>query len=660
MKIKGILKIVYRWMAKVTGIRLYLLVSDVIGVRPYPYERRDLLKNAADFKKVRASLVMNQKWVPYPAYKDRAGWDDFLGDYKDDYIRKGEDCLGYEWKVIKATDYMEFGRSGDQAVMEIPYGENRTALEYLFLAEMAEGGGRFIDQIINGVFYCCEMTTWALSAHLWNQKDGGYLPSHKEHIIEMGSGGLASLLAWIYYYLSPSFDKVNPMISNRLLYELRTRILDTYMGTDRFRWMAFTPIPTEHINNWTPWNNFYVLQCFFLIETDRDRLAEAVCRTMVSMDHFINYNFDDGACEEGTFYWEYAAGKLYDYLQLLYDGTAGAVSIFDSHILRNMGEYMVRSYVGDGWLVSFADSTAIGHIDVDMIFRYGKAVKSREMMHFASYLKGLPAKREVPQGDIFRLLQTLLYRNELTGTDEPPEKPPYTWYPKTEICYMANNAEFFVAAKGGYNGESHNHNDVGSFALYINSIPVFLDAGVGTYTRKTFSSERYSIWTMRSEYHNIPVINGVSQGVGRSYRAKDTVFDSVNMCFSVNIAEAYPREANVKIWTRSYRLSDGSLQINDRFSLSKACSPNRVVFLTWGMVDISEPGIVTVDIKGIKALLMYDKDIFSPVVEPVLIDDPRLYNIWGRKIYRVILVARRQTLFGSYSYTVVSEKKKCD
>ena len=185
MKIKGILKIVYRWMAKVTGIRLYLLVSDVIGVRPYPYERRDLLKNAADFKKVRASLVMNQKWVPYPAYKDRAGWDDFLGDYKDDYIRKGEDCLGYEWKVIKATDYMEFGRSGDQAVMEIPYGENRTALEYLFLAEMAEGGGRFIDQIINGVFYCCEMTTWALSAHLWNQKDGGYLPSHKEHIIEM-------------------------------------------------------------------------------------------------------------------------------------------------------------------------------------------------------------------------------------------------------------------------------------------------------------------------------------------------------------------------------------------------------------------------------------------------------------------------------------------
>ena len=79
---------------------------------------------------------------------------------------------------------------------------------------------------------------------------------------------------------------------------------------------------------------------------------------------------------------------------------------------------------------------------------------------------------------------------------------------------MTNKNGFFVATKGGYNNESHNHNDVGSFSLYLNTMPVFIDAGVGTYTRRTFSSERYSIWTMQSNYHNLPLINGVAQRFG--------------------------------------------------------------------------------------------------------------------------------------------------
>ena len=56
--------------------------------------------------------------------------------------------------------------SGDRAIMESPFGKNNSALGSLFMAEMAEGKGRFVDQIINGVFASCEMTSWALSAHL--------------------------------------------------------------------------------------------------------------------------------------------------------------------------------------------------------------------------------------------------------------------------------------------------------------------------------------------------------------------------------------------------------------------------------------------------------------------------------------------------------------
>ena len=71
------------------------------------------------------------------------------------------------------------------------------------------------------------------------------------------------------------------------------------------------------------------------------------------------------------------------------------------------------------------------------------------------------------------------------------------------------------------------------WVLYINSIPVFLDAGVGTYTRKTFSSERYSIWTMQSNYHNLPMINGVPEHVAVRYAIRNYSNATLFNCFGV-------------------------------------------------------------------------------------------------------------------------------
>ncbi len=48
----------------------------------YAYEKRNLLQKEANFEKVKSALVMGQKWVHYPYYSDRSGWDDFLGNYK--------------------------------------------------------------------------------------------------------------------------------------------------------------------------------------------------------------------------------------------------------------------------------------------------------------------------------------------------------------------------------------------------------------------------------------------------------------------------------------------------------------------------------------------------------------------------------------------------
>ncbi len=619
----------------------------------YAYTEKKLLEQKTTVEGLKSMLTMNQKWVPYPAYNDRAGWDNILGDNKAELIKLGEEKLNYQWQVITASDYIEYERSGSRDIMQKPFNENNQALSALIMAELADGKGRFVDQIINGAYFYCEMTSWALSAHLSAQISHRSLPDYKEDIIDLTAGEVGAMLSWTYFFFHNEFDKVNPVISERLHHELQKRIMDTYMNIDRFWWMAFNLKPGGMVNNWNPWCNFNVLQCFFLLENDKDKLAKAVYRTMLSVDQFINYTHSDGACEEGPSYWGHAAGKMYDYLQLLSDGTAGKISIFNEPMIKNMGEYISRSYVGNGWVVNFADASAKGGGDALLVYRYGKAVNSQEMMSFAAYLNENRKKSDLTFGtDLFRGLQSLYYDKEFSAVKPAHSVPAYTWYPETEFCYLKNDAGFFFATKGGYNNESHNHNDAGTFSLYLNTIPVIIDAGVGTYTRQTFSSERYSIWTMQSNYHNVPMINGTPQSFGSQFKAKDVLFNPKKLSFSADISMAYPKEAGVNKWVRSYTLGKDKLVISDVFNLTEAKKNNQINFLTWGKVDISTPGKVSIEVMGEKMVLLYDNNTFTPEIQTITLDDPRLSNVWGKEIYRVSLNANKMILSGSYSYTI--------
>lgn len=628
------------------------LIALLLSTPAQAYTERNFLQNAISKEDLKSALVMNQAWVPYPDYTDRAGWDSLLTKQdKEMLIRAGERLLNYKWQVIHATDYIEYERSGERNLMQEPYEANRQAINTLMLAELAEGKGRFIDQLVNGVFYSCEMTSWVLSAHLPRQSTHRSLPDFREQIIDLGSGAYGSMLAWTYYFFHDTFDQINPSISAYLRAALQERILDPYMDNDREWWMAFYWKPGEIINNWNPWCNSNVLQCFLLLENDQDRLTEAVWRTMLSVDKFINFVKADGACEEGTSYWGHAAGKMYDYLQILSDGTNGKVSLFQEPMIRRMGEYISRSYVGNGWVVNFADASAKGGGDAPLIYRYGRAVGSTEMMQFAAYL--LNGKRPtIPLGnDTFRSLQCILYNQQLQKTEPAHDIPACTWYPDTEFCYLSNKNDWFMAAKGGFNNESHNHNDVGTFSLYVNTISVLIDAGVGTYTRQTFSDERYTIWTMQSNYHNLPIINGVAQQFGQEYKAKNVTCNEKRRTFSADIAEAYPQEAHVNSWIRNYELGEKQLIINDKFILNTAESPNQINFLTWGKVDITTSGRLTIEVMEQKVTLEYPQN-FEVALETITLPDPRLSNVWGEKIFRITLKDTEIQTKGNYKFIV--------
>ncbi|MGB3152428.1 MAG: heparinase II/III-family protein [Maribacter sp.] len=640
-------------MKKITC--LLFVLSIVLNTNAH--ENRDLLQKESGITALKKALILNQKWITYPAYNDRSGWDKLTQGVKEDIIQKGEAALSYNWKVIKATDYLEFERSGSRKIMEVPFEANFKTLANLVHAELAEGQGRFIDQIINGIWHSCEMTSWEYSAHVASaQKIKTSLPSHKENSIDLIAGDMGSFLSWTYFFLKDEMDKVTPLVSERLRENIQVRILDPYMERSNFWWQAFNAGPKTMVNNWNPWCNFNVLSCFLLLENDQDKLAEAVYRSMVSVDKFINYTNTDGACEEGPSYWGHAAGKMYDYLQLLSTATAGNVSIFDQAIIKNMGEYIAKSYVGNGWVVNFADASAKGGGNKGVVFRYGKAVNSMEMQQFAAYLYERDNKEPYYDSgrDMYRTLENLKFHNDLATTEPALSKAPFSWYPETEFCYLRNQSGMFLATKGGYNNESHNHNDMGTFSLYIDNSPMIIDIGVGTYTRQTFSKERYDIWTMQSNYHNLPMINGVSQEFGSKYRSKNVSVNESKSSFSLDLAGAYPEEAQVKKWQRTYRLyPTNKLLIEDKFELSETKeAANQLNFMTWGKPDITTNGLVTVEKDGRKIQLKYNAQQFNVDVETLEVTDPRLSRVWGDKVYRLSLNAKNQKLSDNYKITI--------
>lgn len=612
------------------------------------YEKRNWLEDQATKEQLADILLKNQKWVFTPAYNDRAGWDALIGDKKEIYIQRGENALNHKWVVITAQMYLEYLRSGNRVIMERPMNENNSALSSLFLAELAEGKGRFIPSIIDGVFFYCEMTSWVLSAHL--PKHATNLPDYRENIVDLISGEVSSMLSWIYYYLHTEFDKTDPIIAMRLKSEIKRRIFDAYMVTENW-WIGIPRNPNNSLNNWNPWCNFNVMQSYLLVEDDIQELCEGIHRTMVSVDEFLSCCNEDGCCDEGTSYWGHAAGKLMDYLKLLYIASDGKINIFDQPMIKNLGEYISRSYVGEGWVVNFADASAKGGGDPVTIYEYGKYVGSEEMKQFGAYLNW---KDQAPSGtDIFRTFNCWRMLKELPDVKPAVSSAPVTWYPQTEVCYMRNDAGITLAAKGGHNGESHNHNDVGTFSLWYQHEPVFIDAGVGTYTRQTFSNERYTIWTMQSDYHNVPRINGKSQVNGREFKATNVSFNEKKNLFQADIAEAYTEDAKVKSWVRSYQLIKNKLIITDNFQLEELSDqPNQIRFLTWKEPTIENGKILLTTGNGSEVRLEYDAQKFEATAEPVELDDGRLSSVWGKKIHRITFTSKQRKMQDKYLFVI--------
>ncbi len=611
---------------------------------------RNLLSGTYDLDRVREAFKNHDTWRRYPSASDRGAWEQLPGDVRTRLLADGEKRLTESWEPFLASVLLDYPRHGNRTSYQQPLAIRRNRLQELALAECVEGKGRFLDAITDGIWLTCEETWWGFPAHLESQKVGPDLPDITDPVVDIVVGENAALLAWISHVLGEQLDTVSKLIRPRIKIEIDRQLLIPAFERDDFWWMSWD-FGRHTINNWNPWVNSNWLACVLLMERDPERRAFAVHKIMRSLDMFINHQPEDGGCDEGPGYWDRAGGSLFDCLELLHHATSGQISIFDQPVIQDTGRVLMSAPKDGDWLIKIADASAKGNISGPLVQRYGRHIKDQSLVDFGRWVQHHQRARDYSHLRSLNRTLAELFDTEPFDAVPPPPLLRDVWLPDLQFMtarsLAGNGAGFFLAAKGGHNAESHNHNDVGTCIVHLNGAPLLIDVGVETYTAKTFSPRRYEIWTMQSQWHNLPTINGTLQQNGETFAARELSHsaDDTAATFALDIAGAYPSSAAVKRFTRTYRLErNGPLAITDDFELSEAREP-----IVWNFMLLIAPEIVAdgqvrlSTASGDTALLTYETDRYVCVVENVEVADSQIKKTWGDLVYRLRLT-KKQTV----------------
>ena len=569
---------------------------------------------------------------------DDTFWRDSIPlEMRQSYVEYGEQYLGKPWTVLPWTVFAENKKTGNRVNYEALCFEKRRQLAAIVMAEIMEGKGRFMGDIIDGMGSFCEETWWGIPAHYPKA-----IPLAELQEVDLFNAETASLIVWTRYMLGKQFDTFSPDLCQRIDREIERRILQPAVVNDY--WWKTAGM------NWNPWICSNWLACVLICEKDEVRKAEAITQIRKAIQAFVDAYPEDGGCDEGPGYWDRAAASMFEVMRLLDFGSMEPK-------VQKMAAYAYKTYIGNDYCVCFADAHENKAVQqVNIVYPFGLWLNDPTMREFGAYLgrqKGVltnPAALYDKSGNFPTLGRELFFLRHINDfIAENPQEPllKNVWLPDLQIM-TARRGHFYVAMKGGTNGESHNHNDVGSFIVYAPLLqegtgegtllsPLFIDPAVGEYTAKTFSKDRYDVWTMQSGYHNLPQINGIDQKDGKDYAAK--VIRHKEGQLTLELAGAYPKDAAVKSWQRTVTAMKSGISVTEDYELRDFIAPTRLVFMALTPDALQH--------------LHYDASQLSATVEDISDKlDPLLQHMWGPKMYRVILTVKSTKTTNKIKYTI--------
>lgn len=566
---------------------------------------------------------------------------------KDNILKNADKANTYQWPSLTAALYMDYKLTGTRVNYEVLSNERQQNLSVLAMGALLSSDDKYISQLANGLWLTLEQSTWVAPAHIAVQKNGVGLPDVNTKYIDLNASRIGYRVALIYFLLKEKLDKYSKVLNRRIEVELQKRIYEPYLENDRFFWQGLNG---GKVNNWNTFNNSNCLDAVLYACNDKAIVEKLVPKILKSTDAFLNHYPADGGCDEGPSYWDMAGGKLISLVSALQEVSKNKIDFSKQQLIHNIGAYIYKVHIAANKWTNFADAQASHLQNPTNVFCYGQLFNDLKLKQFASFLN--IQKGNATEKDLMSFIETLKIRDSLTMYKPIAPYPLQMSLPNLEVFagrqIEGSTQGFYYAIKGGNNNESHNHNDIGNFIVYDDGEPLLIDAGVGTYTAQTFSNRRYELWNVQSAWHNCPLINGVEQKDGAKFKAENLVYSQNNKkdVISMDIAYAYPKKAAVDSWLRTFIFdrANAQIEIKEQFKLQQLIQSNELHFIALNRPIVEKNTILL----SKKVQLQFDDKQFDIVVDEKIMEDERFKKIWGDKIFRIILRAKKLSKENTY------------
>ncbi|AJQ97971.1 heparinase II/III domain-containing protein [Gynuella sunshinyii] len=487
-------------------------------------------------------------FAPYPPIADRAAWQALNhGPHAQVAARLlalAEASLAEPIPTLRASDYLAYSRDGSRFEYEQPQVQRRRMMGSLALAYGLSADDRFLAPLIDVVWAILEESSWCWPAHA-----PAGLPDVDQPVVDLNAAMTAFELAELDYLLQ---DTLPAAVRRRIVREIQQRCFVPYLEYEH-GWMFGDA--QGQVTNWSAVCNGSILSAALYLERDPARLTRMFERGLRSLALYIDGFDDQGCLTEGPGYWGYGFGYYTVIADLLARFSAGTLDLLAGEKLRRIAEFPLCCQLSPGQFVSFSDAPET------LAFVPGQ-------LHFLARRLALPglltlaeAETEEHHADrINWMLRDLLWRTDTPPVITNPER--HTWFPRSQwmIHRVGANPTLVLAAKGGHNGEMHNHNDLGSFIVHCHGRSLLTDPGRGRYVRGYFGAERYDFLVNRSLGHSVPLINGYEQAAGADHKAEVLahVVNDHGAALELDLTAAYPAAAGLVSLVRRLEVSDGS------------------------------------------------------------------------------------------------------
>lgn len=559
--------------------------------------------------------------VPLHSLDDREYWyrlkpyaEEILKDYPKEYV------------VLPASRYMDFWYNGNRKKYEDLYFINRQRLKALAILEAVKNDGKLLPDIIDGVWGMLDEATWCVPAHNgMGVGNADALPDMDDYVLDLYQSETGALLAELYYLFKDKFDEYSKNINKRLVKNLMDRVITPFNTNTEYWWMGFNAKKDDIINNWNPWITSNVLFVSLVLKE-----GSTIQKAAVVLDEYVKRNPKDGGCDEGPNYWFQAGVKLIEAAS--YMKYATGIDVTKDEMLKNCAEFNLKANLYGNVFANFADGTPMLNY-IGGYYIATKVVGNEKLMDFA---------REVytcakTKGHLLNLrpdtLRQVLYTLEAISSFENQDKSQFvhdkSYYVESIQVKTIHKNAYDVAAKGGHNWESHNHNDVGNFIIAKNKELFIIDTGAMDYCKDTFSEKRYSIWAYQSQYHNLPEIGGNGQMPSVECAAKDVV--NTENGLSLDIADAYG-DKNIVKWVRNLEVCESGIKVTEDFEYQKSMD-TVLHFMTQFEPKKEDFGLSLTSADGKKMEMYFNGDFTFDTISTG--DDVKLNANWGKVLYRI-------------------------